>query len=151
MHCENEQAALPNDRVGFESIAKIAGKLPNALVVCEPTGGYERLLIQAMQARGVPCALANATQTRAFAMSQGVKAKNDPIDARMIHRFAQQRNLQPRAVPDATRQLVAELLDRLVELVGLQIKLTEVFIGAPVIGLRLQCPFVESQSIFVSV
>jgi transposase len=116
LHCENEQAALPNDRGGFESIAKIAGKLPNALVVCEPTGGYERLLIQAMQARGVPCALANATQTRAFAMSQGVKAKNDPIDARMIHRFAQQRNLQPRAVPDATRQLVAELLDRRTQL-----------------------------------
>ena len=42
-----------------------------------------------------------------------------------------------------------QLLDRLVELVGLQVKRTEVFIGTPVIGLRLQCPFVESQSIFV--
>jgi hypothetical protein len=42
-----------------------------------------------------------------------------------------------------------QLLDRLVELVGLQIKLTEIFIGAPVIGFRLQCPFVESQSIEV--
>ena len=116
LHCEYQQAVLPNDRVGFEGIAKIAKSLPSALVVCEPTGGYERPLVQAMQAKGVPCALANATQARAFAMSQGVKAKNDPIDARMIHRFAQQRNLQPRGVPDATRQLVAELLDRRTQL-----------------------------------
>ena len=118
VHSELERAAFPNDSAGFAGIAKLAGKLPEALVVCEPTGGYERPLISAMQARGVPSALANATQARAFALSQGVKAKSDPIDARMIHLFATQRNLQPRAAPDATRRLVAELLDRRAQLSG---------------------------------
>jgi len=116
LDCEKEQAALPNDRVGFDAIAKIAKKLPDPLVVCEPTGGYERPLMQAMQAKRIPFALANATQARAFALSQGVKAKSDPIDARMIRRFAKQRNLQPQGVPDATRRLVADLLDRRTQL-----------------------------------
>jgi len=84
---------------------------PPALVVCEATGGYELTLVRAFVGAGVPIAVANAFQVRAYARGLGRLAKTDTLDARAIAAFAAgvpQRPVRPvSASQDALRALVA--------------------------------------------
>jgi len=112
VHSSPELFETTNDKAGHKRIVKLASTLPKALVVCEPSGGYERPLLEALRQAAVPFALADAKQARYFALSQGQKAKSDPIDAKMLHAFAMQRDMQPDISPDRACAAVAELLDR---------------------------------------
>lgn len=56
--------------------------------------------------------LINPSRLRAFALSEAIKAKTDPIDAMMILRFAQQKHLRPAPPPEPVRQELAAMLDR---------------------------------------
>lgn len=58
------------------------------LVAFEPTGGYERLLAEALRRRGVAYARVHPNQLAAFRTRRGVKAKTDAIDARLLAAFA---------------------------------------------------------------
>jgi len=60
----------------------------------------------------IAVALLNPQRLRAFAVSEGVKAKTDPIDARMILCFAQQKHPEPLPAPDPKAQELAAWLDR---------------------------------------
>lgn len=63
-------------------------QLGNLLVVCEATGGYERHVLEAAVALGLPVHRAHGARTRLFARFSGKRAKTDPIDARLIARYA---------------------------------------------------------------
>jgi len=68
------------------------------LVACEPTGGCERTLLAALKDRAIRFVRVHPNQLVAFRKSQGLRAKTDRIDARLIfafvcHRLAQ-RGLQ---------------------------------------------------------
>lgn len=54
------------------------------LVVCEATGGYEQHVLAAAASLGIEAHKAHGTRVRHFAKYKGLKAKNDPIDARLI-------------------------------------------------------------------
>lgn len=54
------------------------------VVVCEATGGYERHILMAAEALGLPLHRAHGTRTRLFARYRGQSAKTDPIDARLL-------------------------------------------------------------------
>lgn len=116
VHSALERFETANDRAGRRRVAKLAESLALPLVVCEPSGGYERPLLEDMAQAGVPCMLADASQARHFALSQGQKAKSDPIDSAMLYAFARQRGMQPRAARPATAVAVADLLDRRTQL-----------------------------------
>lgn len=103
---------LTNDKRGFTILAKHAAKHDHVLVVFEATGGYERPLADYFHARNIALARINPRQLRAFARSQGMKAKTDPIDTIMIYRFASQRNLRPTPAPSPEQRALADLLDR---------------------------------------
>lgn len=63
-------------------------------MICEGTGGYERQLVAALHAAGIPVVVANPRQLRSFALGHGILEKSDPIDAAVIRRFGQDvRNL----------------------------------------------------------
>jgi transposase len=64
------------------------------LIVVEATGGLERPLLQALLEANLPVHLANPKHVRYFALSLGILAKTDPIDAHVIERYAAQ--LSPR-------------------------------------------------------
>ena len=101
----NKPEALP------ELLGHIA-TFKTPLAVFEATGGYERVLMQELAARDVPFARVNPARVRHYAKSEGVKAKTDPIDARMIRSFAKEKNIRPETPPGKNRQLLADLLDR---------------------------------------
>lgn len=78
------------------------------LVCLEATGGYERLLLDALHQRGLPVSVVNPRQIRDFARAAGQLAKTDRIDAAVIARFAAKMNPAPNEPPsDAQRKLRA--------------------------------------------
>lgn len=105
--------ALPYDRRGLQQLESILEKQPAAtMVVCEATGGYERPLIDFLHRNGRSAALLNPARVRAFARSEGLKAKTDPIDAKMLLRYAGQRQPEPTPPVCPSRRKLAALLDR---------------------------------------
>jgi transposase len=81
-------------------------------VVCEASGGYERPVVDALQGAGVDVSVLNPRQVRDFARAQGLLAKTDQLDARVLADYGQ--TFHPRTTPvrsEAHRQLEA-LLDR---------------------------------------
>lgn len=82
------------------------------LIVCEATGGYEMPLAAACAAAGLPLAIVNPRQVRAFAQALGRTAKTDAIDAAVLALFGVRVQPTPRAVPDAATQALAALVGR---------------------------------------
>jgi transposase len=106
-----------------EAIAAWLGEVEAniALVVFEPTGGYERTLRRCLVEAGVSFARVHPNQVAAFRRQRGVRAKTDRIDARLLADFAAEelarRGLAPmvegeealRELATRRRQLMAAL------------------------------------------
>jgi transposase len=92
-------------------VTRLAALAP-ALVVLEATGGYEAPVAAACAGAGLPVAVVNPRQVRAFAQAIGRTAKTDAIDAAVLARFGARVQPPPRAVPDAATQALAALVAR---------------------------------------
>ena len=65
----------------------MASKAAPGVIVCEPSGGYERLLATSLRSAGLPIAVVNARQVRDFARAKGILAKTDCLDARVLAEY----------------------------------------------------------------
>lgn len=82
--------ACPSFAQSPQGIAQFIGQIPEgACVVCEATGGYEQALVGALCKAAIPVAVVMPKRVRFYAKSLGLLAKNDPIDARLLTRYAQ--------------------------------------------------------------
>ena len=100
--------AVDYDEEGVAALVGRLAALAPALVVLEATGGMEVGLAAALAAAGLPVAVVNPRQVRAFARATGRLAKTDRLDAAAIARFAEAVRPPVRPLPDeATRQLGA--------------------------------------------
>jgi len=108
LHLQGRQHAPPNTAQGHTQLRQWLRAVPGVHVVCEATGGYERAVVAALHAAGIPVSVVNPARVRHFAQAQGRRAKNDPIDAATLSAFGAA--LQPRCtpLPDAA---LAELRD----------------------------------------
>jgi transposase len=109
-----------NNAAGITGLIKSLGKLPGPVhVICEPSGGYERELLEALWAANIPVSLVNAARVRSFARAQGLLAKTDEIDASVLREFGEL--LQPAVIeaPSPARQRLAALVQRREQLVNL--------------------------------
>jgi transposase len=61
------------------------------IVVFERCGGYERELEAALATAGVPWAVVHSASVKAFRQVEGIKAKTDEIDARLLRAFGRNR------------------------------------------------------------
>lgn len=103
-------------------VTRLQGLAPT-IVVVEATGGYERALVAACAAAGLPMAVVNPRQVRAFAHALGRTAKTDDIDADVLALFGARVQPAPRAIPDAATQALAALVVRrrqLIEMIGME-------------------------------
>ena len=86
---------------------------PPQLVVLEATGGYEALVADTLAAAGLPVAVVNPRQVRAFARSRGYLEKTDRLDARVLAGFGEANQPMPRPRTDAaTRELAGRVTRR---------------------------------------
>lgn len=101
-------------------VARLTALAPQVIVV-EATGGYERALVAACATAGLPIAVINPRQVRAFAQALGHTAKTDAIDAQVLAAFAYRIQPAPRPLPDAATAALAALVTRrrqLLEMLG---------------------------------
>ena len=113
---------LKNSPQGFNRLIKRIRVLQEAslrpvLVVCEASGGYERELLQVLDHNRIARARICADRLRAFANTEGVRAKSDPIDARLLLRFAQEKQLQANVPGEPVQLELTALVDRRTQLV----------------------------------
>lgn len=104
------ERTLPNT---FKALhAALAEYADHDLVVCEATGGHERVALDAALALGLPAHRADAAKVKAFVRSWGGRAKTDRIDARWLAQYgAERRDRLPRwTTPDPARQAFAQLV-----------------------------------------
>jgi transposase len=100
-------------RLSTDSLAAFAQSLPgDAFVVFEASGGYERPLMEALEAAGVQHARLNPRHVREFARATGRLAKTDRIDAGVLAAMGRQLALRPASPLPAERRRLAELVAR---------------------------------------
>ena len=109
-----------NDEKGLKELIKRLKSLDSPLVVCEATGAYERLLIATMHAKEINVCRLNPSRVRAFAKSEGVLAKTDKLDAEMILRFAEEKQLRPLLPSNPSREKLRNLLNRRSQIIAMR-------------------------------
>jgi transposase len=109
---ENEYAPLK---------AALLGPWSNcANMVCEATGGYERVLMRVAREVGAPLRRIHPNRARAFGQATGRLARTDPLDARTLAKFAAFTVDEPCApLPDPKAQELADMVSRLTQLTDL--------------------------------
>lgn len=105
--------SFDNDAAGIAGLAKFCRLHAVELVVMEASGGYERLAFVQLWQAGVSCALTNPRSVRLYAEAMGFLEKTDRIDASVIARFAQAKNLAPTPLPSQAQQRLKALVARL--------------------------------------
>jgi len=86
-----------NNEAGRAELSDWVVKQEASLVVVEASGGYEAAIVSELVGRGQAVALVNPTRVCAFARAEGILAKTDKIDARVIARFGATMKPQARA------------------------------------------------------
>ena len=80
---------VENNPAGIEQLVQRFKLEQPALIVLEPSGGYEINAVLALHQAKLPVALIHATRIRNFIKSTGTRAKTDRLDAVRIALFAQ--------------------------------------------------------------
>jgi transposase len=75
---------LRNQREPIRRLVAQLQELDATRIVVESTGGYERPLVVALRAAGLPVVVAQPRRVRRFAQSLGWEAKTDGLDARLL-------------------------------------------------------------------
>ncbi len=101
-----------NNPAGIANLIDRLKDLELALIVMEPTGGYEIPLAAALAAAQLPVAVVNARQIRDFAKAKGRLAKTDKIDAGVIAEFAEVFKPEPRPLKDDQTMEIDSLVRR---------------------------------------
>jgi len=114
-----EVFAVARDGAGLEQLVGKLRTIAPSLIVLEATGGFETVVAAALAAAGLPLAVVNPRQIRAFAKACGQLAKTDKLDAAVIAHFADAVQPPARGVPDEAARALAELLTRRRQLIGM--------------------------------
>ena len=118
-----EAFAVARDGEGLEQLVTALHSRAPGLIVLEATGGFEVTVAAALAGAGLPLAVVNPRQIRAFARAVGRLAKTDALDAEIIALFAERIRPEPRPVADEEARVLAELVARrrqVVEMIGME-------------------------------
>ena len=96
---------VPNTGDGIRKFKRWLGHYSPKLVAVEATGKWPRLLCRSLHASGIAVAVTDPYRVRMFARAQGILAKTDRLDARVLAQFAAV--MAPTARPPAPQALEA--------------------------------------------
>jgi transposase len=109
---------VPNSPEGRQKLINALKEHTIALVVLEASGGYERTMAADLLDAGFKTVVVNPRQVRDFARGLGELAKTDPIDAKVLARFAEVVQPSSRPKPSAEQVELGELVNRRRQLVN---------------------------------
>ncbi len=81
---------IPNKRSDLDAF--FSDRTAKTLTICEATGGYEALLLNACGKRNLPVHRADTLKVKSFIRSFGTLAKTDAIDAKGLSNYAAERH-----------------------------------------------------------
>jgi transposase len=120
VHPAGESFAVGNDEAGGAALVERLGKLDGLVGIgIEASGRYERLAVAHLAAAGLPIVVLNPAQVRHYAQAIGLKAKTDPIDAKLIALFVEAVRPEPRPMADASTAELEALMARRRQIVGM--------------------------------
>jgi transposase len=120
---EQQCSSVRNDAPGWAELVERLRGFSISAIGLEASGGYERGVMRALLAEGMPVRQINPFKLRQFAKASGVLAKNDRLDARMIASFVA-------VMPTRPAQRQAPAVERLAEMVTVRRHLSDEKIAA---------------------
>ena len=103
---------FPNTGVGLTAVLAWIREQAVTHVVCEATGGYERVVVQRVRVTDLAMSVAHPTKVRAFARAVGQGAKTDPLDAQILAHYGEVFDLPVEAAQEEASEEVRALLGR---------------------------------------
>lgn len=110
---------VTNDAAGWNDLVDRLDRTTAPCVVLEATGPYHVGVTLALAAAGMPPAVINPARTHAFIRSEGQQTKTDRTDARLLARFAQQKQPSPSLVPCENARHLTDLVSCRDDLTGM--------------------------------
>lgn len=101
-----------NTEIGIRRLMKRLSKYCITRLLVEATGGYERALVEAAIEHSIPVIIVQPIQVRQFAKAQGVFAKTDKIDARLIAEYGAMLQPEVKSLPGDKVRRAKDLLAR---------------------------------------
>lgn len=111
-----------NDGGGIAGLLEWLAGQGVALVVCEPTGGYEEPLVRSLRQAGLAVHMAHPNKVRAFAQASGRMAKTGRIDAQVLSRYGEVFASAEVPEPEPDREELQALLRRRRQLVDQRVQ-----------------------------
>jgi transposase len=118
-HEREEAFVLAYDDSGIDALLSRLLEERSVLVILEATGGFERTVVGALAAQGLPVVVVNPRQVRDFARATGKLAKTDRIDASILARFAEAVRPAPKPLPDGEIRALQAIVSRRRQLLGM--------------------------------
>lgn len=112
VHEQTEVFRFSNDDPGILSLVQRLKKLKPVLIVLEPTGGFEMLVVAELTHAGLAAVVVNAKRVRDFARATGRLAKTDKLDAKVLAHFAAAVRPAVRNLKNAEEEQLTALLTR---------------------------------------
>ena len=115
---DQQCSSVSNDPAGWAELVEQLRGCSISAIGLEASGGYERGVMRALLAAGMPVRQINPFRLRQFANASGVLAKNDPLDARMIASFVA-------IMPTRPAQRQAPAIERIAEILAVRRQLSD--------------------------
>lgn len=119
IHLNGRFHQLPNSKEGGIKLLKLLRPKPGAHVVCEATGGYERMIVALLQAAEIAVTVLNPARVRHFAQAKGLLAKTDRLDASVLTAYGECFRPKVTAVLSAPQRRLADLNARRLQIMDL--------------------------------
>ena len=119
VHNQPIEFRVNNNDIGILELVKQLIELQPTLIVLEPTGGFEMLVIAEMTSAGLPVAVVNGKRVRDFARATGQLAKTDKLDAKVLAYFASVIRPPVRTLRSKDEEYLSSLLIRRRQIIGM--------------------------------
>ena len=113
---------LANDANGHRRLLQLLAKSAQPVhVILEASGGYEQALVRLLHEAKIPVSIVEPFRVRSFARAKGLRAKTDPIDAKVLRIFGEAIRPQPSLAPRSEQLRLAELVTRRAQLIDSEV------------------------------
>ena len=119
VHMAGRFHRMPNSKAGGLKLLKLLRESSGAQVICEATGGYERMIVALLQAAQIPVTVVNPARVRNFARAKGLSAKTDRLDATVLAAYGESFRPKPTTPLSAPQRKLADLVVRRLQIIDL--------------------------------
>ena len=116
----SQRQTFPSTAEGRRALIRWLRKHKVTKAAMEASGGYERDWAKALREAGIEALIVDPKRVRNFARSAGRLAKNDPIDAEIIARFAETFVEAKGQAYDAAREKLVDIVNARLALLDMQ-------------------------------